>query len=72
MLRGAGRPFELRPDPRERPAHETVAPGARVTLLSGLFAGKTATVTHVAGDHVQVHVGLMAVKVPIGDVRLAQ
>jgi len=49
----------------------TVAPGARVTLNTGLFAGKVGTVQAVAGDTVHVLLGLMAVKVALADVRLA-
>jgi len=68
---GSSRPYELGPDPRERETVTTVAPGARVTLNTGLFAGKVGTVQAVAGDTVHVLLGLMAVKVALADVRLA-
>jgi len=68
--RPGGRPYELGPDPREAQAPVgEVAPGAKVTLTTGLFAGKTATVTQVSGDQVQVMVGLLALKVSLRDVR---
>ncbi len=45
-------------------------PGARVELLAGLFKGKIATVSAIAADHVQLHLGLMALKVPVGQLRV--
>lgn len=65
------RAYELGPDPRAKEAFAAVAPGARVTLLAGLFAGKIATVQSVSGDAVQVLLGSMAVKVALADLRLA-
>jgi hypothetical protein len=68
---GPGRPYELGPDPREREQPTSVAPGARVQLLGGLFAGKVATVAEISGGQVHVMLGAMAVKVPLDQVRLA-
>jgi transcription antitermination factor NusG len=68
--RPTGRPFELGPDRASTPAVTTLAPGAKVQLRTGLFAGKVGTVTDVRGDELQVMLGLMTVKVAKVDVQL--
>ncbi len=65
-----GRPFEVR-DAAPAPAVTTLAPGAKVILQSGLFAGKPATLTELHGDQAQVHLGLMSVRVPLASLKLA-
>jgi len=49
----------------------TLAPGAKVILQAGLFAGKPATLTELHGDQAQVHLGLMSVRVPLASLKLA-
>lgn len=66
-----GRPFELGPAPQKLPEKQGIlAAGARVELQRGLFAGKQGTVAEVAGNHVQVLLGLMSVRVPTADLRV--
>lgn len=58
--------------PAQAPARNpgVLEPGARVELLSGLFKGKIATVAAIAADHVQLHLGLMALKMPVVQLRV--
>ena len=66
-----GRAFELGPSPQKPTTSSGVlAPGARVELQKGMFAGKTGTVAEIAASHVQVLLGLMSVRVPTADLRV--
>ena len=58
------------PPPKAPPKPKPIENGARVRLVTGPFAGKVGTVTGLHGGQVQVHLGLMAVKVEAADVRV--
>ncbi|MSP92587.1 MAG: hypothetical protein EXR79_12430 [Myxococcales bacterium] len=58
------------PPPKAPPKPKPIENGARVRLVTGPFAGKVGTVTAMHGGQVQVHLGLMAVKVEAADVRV--
>lgn len=64
-----GRPYEVR-DAAPAPAVTTLGPGATVALTSGLFSGKTGTVSALHGDQAQVMLGLLSVRVPVASLRL--
>lgn len=66
---GRGRPYEVR-DAAPAPAITTLGPGAKVALTSGLFAGKTGTVSALHGDQAQVLLGLLSVRVPVASLQL--
>lgn len=48
----------------------TLGPGAKVALTSGLFAGKSGTVSALHGDQAQVLLGLLSVRVPVASLQL--
>jgi hypothetical protein len=53
-------------------APPTLAPGARVTILSGLFAGRSGYLAEQEGKgKVKVMVGPVSVSVPLGDIKPA-
>lgn len=56
----------------EAKSEVALAPGTRVTILSGLFAGRAGYLAEVDGKgKVKVMVGPVSVSVPIGDVKLS-